>query len=91
MYESDKAAMESSLQTVEAAVEVMNGKIDLKVEQTDIDASIKKMKIGARNLIRNAKTLIFEDYYFAGANTNTYLLDENGDRVLDENGDYLIA
>ena len=89
VYESDKAAMESSLQTVEAAVEVMEGKIDLKVEQTDIDASISKMKIGARNLIRNAKTLIFEDYYFA--DTNTYLLDENGDRLLDENGDYLIA
>lgn len=89
VYESDKAAMESSLQTVEAAVEVMEGKIDLKVEQTDIDASIKKMKIGARNLIRNAKTLIFEDYYFA--DTNTYLTDENGDRLLDENGDYLIA
>lgn len=89
VYESDKAAMESSLQTVEAAVEVMEGKIDLKVEQTDIDASISKMKIGARNLIRNAKTLICEDYYFAGA--NTYLLDENGDRLLDENGDYLIA
>lgn len=89
VYESDKAAMESSLQTVEAAVEVMEGKIDLKVEQTDIDASIKKMKIGTRNLIRNAKTLIFEDYYFA--DTNTYLTDENGDRLLDENGDYLIA
>lgn len=50
---------------------------------------VDNMQIGARNLIRNAKTLIFEDYYFG--DTNTYLTDENGDRLLDENGDYLIA
>lgn len=52
-------------------------------------AYVDNMQIGARNLIRNAKTLIFEDYYFG--DTNTYLTDENGDRLLDENGDYLIA
>lgn len=89
VYESGMAAMESSLQTVETTVELMDGKIALKVEQKDIDQAIDNMQIGARNLIRNAKTLIFEDYYFG--DTNTYLTDENGDRLLDENGDYLIA
>lgn len=46
------------------------------------------IKVGARNLIRNAKTLDYESYCFAG---NKYYTDENGNRLTDENGAYLIA
>ena len=50
---------------------------------------IENLNIGARNLIRNSNTLIFEDYYFD--QLGNYLLDENGDYLLDENGDYIVA
>lgn len=50
---------------------------------------VDNIKIGARNLIRNSKTLVYTDYYFV--QLGDYLLDENGDYLLDENGDYIIA
>lgn len=58
---------------------------DRYATKNDVD----DIKVGARNLIRNAKTMDFEDYCFGG-NTK-FMSDENGNRLTDENGAYLIA
>lgn len=55
--------------------------------QSDIDNALANMKIGARNLIRNSKTLLFEKYYFE----TVALTDENGLMLTDEDGKILIA
>ena len=60
--------------------------------QDIVDESIDNMQIGARNLIRNAKTMMFQDYYF-GDNYivyANYLVDEDGNRLMDEAGNLLI-
>lgn len=62
--EKEIVSANSRLTTVESSISVMSGQISMKVEQKDIEKSIGDLKIGGRNLIRNAKTLIFADYYF---------------------------
>lgn len=46
--------------------------IELLARSTD--SKIQKLKIGARNLIRNSTNLLFEDYYFISNNPETALL-----------------
>lgn len=46
--------------------------------------------IGVRNLIRNSKTMVFDDYGFVNTPKNPYVLDEDGNRLTDENGNRLI-
>lgn len=46
--------------------------------------------IGVRNLIRNSKTMVFDDYGFVNTPKNSYALDEDGNRLTDENGNRLI-
>lgn len=55
---------------------------------------VDNIKIGARNLIRNAKTLDFADYYFGeytSPTTGAALLNESGYTILDENGRMLLV
>lgn len=54
---------------------------------------VDNIKVGSRNLIRNSKTLNFEDYYFREytAPANRYLLNESGAKLLNETGKALIA
>lgn len=54
--------------------------------------SLDNIEIGARNLIRNSKTMIFKDYYFGDQyiEVANYLVDEDGNRLMDENGNLLI-
>lgn len=48
--------------------------------------------IGARNLIRNSNTLIFDDYSFGGTTTtDVALTDANGDTLQDKDGNTLTA
>lgn len=90
-YEEDKAEMASSLSKVTSDIAVLDGQISMKVEQTDIDKAIDNLKIGARNLIRHAKTLDFADYYFGEYTlSGDTLLDESGNVLLDENGNVLM-
>ena len=57
-----------------------------------IQDTLENIEIGARNLIRNSKTMIFEDYYFVNQDTvyYDYLVDEDGNRLLDEDGNALV-
>ena len=50
---------------------------------------VESMSISGRNLLRNSRTLLFDDYSFG--EMTTYATDENGDVLLDENDDALIA
>lgn len=54
--------------------------------------TLENIEIGARNLIRNSKTMIFKDYYFGDQSVTyvNYLLDEDGNRLKDEYGNLLI-
>lgn len=55
---------------------------------------VDNIKIGARNLIRNAKTLNFTDYYFGEYTRPTNgaaLLNESGYAILDESGRMLLV
>jgi hypothetical protein len=46
---------------------------------------IDNIKVGARNLIRNSKTLDFKDYYFEATPMDVmYIIDELGNELLDE-------
>lgn len=48
----------------------------------------KSDKIGARNLLRNSKTLLFESYGFS--NDSSVYLTDGGDYLVDENNNFLI-
>ena len=65
----------------------------ISMEVKDVQTTIKDIgNVGARNLIRNSKTMIFEDYGFiggGGGTTTGYLTDENGNRLTDENNNRL--
>lgn len=53
---------------------------------------ISRMKIGARNLVRNSKTLNFDEYYFGKYSLPGYnVLDEEGNVLVDENGLALVT
>lgn len=56
------------------------------------DAAVDGLEIGGRNLIRNAKTLDFDNYYFGDfvSTGGHYMLDENGNTLLDESGNILL-
>lgn len=49
----------------------------------------KSDKLGSRNLLRNSKTLIFDNYNFTN-DSSTYLTDEIGNFLIDENNNFLI-
>ena len=66
--------------SAEAILMSTQGKVVTKEDLQD-------MKIGARNLIRNSRTLDYKDYYFDKYTlAGYYLLNEDGDILLDENG-----
>lgn len=48
----------------------------------------KTDKLGARNLLRNSKTLIYENYSFV-SDPHVYLMDESENYLMDENEKYL--
>ena len=52
--------------------------------------SLDSLKIGGRNLLRNSNTLEFEDYYFVGG-TTSYVVDSDGNRVVDEKNNMIIT
>lgn len=55
----------STTAQMEAAIAVSKNAITQMVSETyTTKAEFKNLKIGARNLLRNSKTLIFADYYF---------------------------
>lgn len=88
-FESYQRNVDSHLSTLDSSITSMKGQIVLKVEQTDIDTTINKVQVGGRNLIRNSKTLVFDNYGFGSPNSTKYM-DENGNTLTDENGNILI-
>lgn len=59
------------------------GKAALRAEE-----KIENLEIGARNLLRHSKTLIYEKYYIA---EGVLLCDENGELILDDEGEKISA
>ena len=67
-------------------------------ESKDIESFVKDtvddVEIGTKNLIRNSKSLIFSDYYFSRSGATgeyNYLVDEEGNRLMDEDGCLIIG
>jgi len=50
----------------------------------------KTDKLGARNLLRNSKSIIFDNYNFI-TDISIYLINENNDFLVDENNNFLIT
>lgn len=95
--ESWKATSQENSQKI-AELEVSSKEISAKVEDNEnniskvsqkadeLSSTLSGMKIGGNNLITNSNDLIFSSYYFIA-----YLIDEDGNRITDEDGNYLIA
>lgn len=81
---------EYKLEIVAEAITLRTGGVNKDIEDV-VQESIDNLEIGARNLIRNAKTMIFKDYYFGNQFVvyTSYLVDEDGNRLMDEDGDLL--
>lgn len=62
----------SELQTKYSEIDQSVEGVTTRVENTE--STIAKIKIGARNLIRNSTNLIFEDYYFISNEPDTSML-----------------
>lgn len=61
------------------------------VEDT-INDKFNSISVGGKNLIRNSRTMIYDDYYFSvdsGLAEGDYILDESGNTLLDESNNKL--
>ena len=54
----------ATMAELKTKMEMLEGQINMKVEQSDVEALTENMKIGSRNLIRNSKDLIFNKHHF---------------------------
>lgn len=61
-----------------------------EVDEKASNAQSRVDTIVGRNLLRHSNTLSYNKYSFAENLIGEYILDENGVRILDENGKYLI-
>lgn len=84
---SDKIWIDEENQSLGAKFTEITKDISSKVEQKDINNSIDKIKIGAVNLIRNAKTMVYSSYGIKDhiVTKTNYSLDQYGDNLTDEN------
>lgn len=85
---SSKIWIDEENQSLGAKFTQVNQTLAKKVEQSDINSAIDNVKVGAVNLIRNAKTMLFDSYKLETLQT-TYLVDENGIILVDELGQEL--
>lgn len=71
-------------------LEINTDKFGVKLEETN--KKVDGIKVGAVNLIRNAKTMVFDDYGIREyiRKNKYYLLDENNSRLTDEDGNRFI-
>lgn len=76
-YQSYKSTVNGELEsaksrliTAESSITALNGQIDLKVEQTDIDTAVSGIQVGGRNLVLNSKTVTL----VRSDSTNNWLL-----------------
>lgn len=63
----------------------------LKTTLASFSQKIENIHVGARNLIRNSKTLEFNDYYFEIGEKGVLLISSDGFILKDSNGVYLKA
>lgn len=91
-YQSFETALTDQGVVISGTV-VQVGEKNLNVVLSEQTQAIDNIKVGSRNLIRNSRTLNFEDYYFGEytAPANRYLLNESGAKLLNETGKALIA
>ena len=81
---ADGSTVQSLSEKVSQAIQDAEG-FKQTVEKTYVT---KTDKLGARNLLRNSKTLIYENYSFV-SDPHVYLMDESENYLMDENEKYL--
>ena len=85
---SSKIWIDEENQSLGAKFTQVNQTLAKKVEQSDVNNAIDNVKVGAVNLIRNAKTMLFDSYKLETLQ-KTYLADESGIILVDELGQEL--
>lgn len=89
---SSKIWIDEENQSLGAKFDQITTDLGEKVEQGDIDEAIDNIKIGAVNLIRNAKTMVYSQYGIKGAmEYYSTLTDNEGNVLTDNNGNRLIG
>lgn len=85
--ESNISTLTQDAKNLELRVQSNEGDISqLKIDRDGLTSTVKNLKVGSENLIRNSNNLIFNMYNFV-----TLLSDEATNRIIDENGNNLIA
>lgn len=83
---ADGSTVQSLSEKVSQAIQDAEG-FKQTVEKTYV---AKTDKLGARNLLRNSKSIIFDNYNFI-TDISIYLINENNDFLVDENDNFLIT
>lgn len=83
---ADGSTVQSLSEKVSQAIQDAEG-FKQTVEKTYV---AKTDKLGARNLLRNSKSIIFDNYNFI-TDISIYLINENNDFLVDENNNFLIT
>lgn len=73
-------------------LELIADSIILGNTRKSIEETLNDIEVGAINLIRNSKDMVFDDYYFEDIDDSefSYLVDDLDNMLLDENDDYVI-
>lgn len=88
IYELEKELHENYSTSEEIRSEVKQTAEE--VSTTVAKTAIEEMTIGARNLIRNSRTMVFADYFFGAIGDFAALVTETGAQLITEDGRILI-
>lgn len=89
---SSKIWIDEENQSLGAKFNQITTDLNEKVEQGDINEAIDNIKVGAVNLIRNAKTMVYSSYGIKGAmDYYSILIDNQGNILTDNNRNTLLG
>lgn len=73
-------------------LEIIADSIILGNTRKSIEETLNDIEVGAINLIRNSRDMVFDDYYFEEVDDSefSYLVDELDNMLLDKNDDYVV-
>ena len=90
---SSKIWIDEENQSLGASFDQIKQSVDNAATDEDIQQALDDLKVGASNMIRNAKTMIFPAYGIRGGGvTNNYpIIDSEGNYLTDSSGNILVG